>query len=94
MLENMEESITEYSPAYQLNLSVGIYKVDDLSFNVEEMYSRAVMAARECKKHPDRKFMLYTEELMEIVLKKQALINDRHIALAKKHFEVYLQPKV
>lgn len=94
MLENMTHTIKEYSLTYQISLPVGIYKVSDLTIPVEEMYSRVVMAAKECKKHPDLKYVIYTDELMEIAVNRQALKNEMHISVEKKYFEVYLQPKV
>ena len=94
MIYYINETIDDCQLDYKLRLSVGIYEVNDLSLTIEEMYSRVVMASKECKKKPERIYAIYSDRLMQLALKEQEIINDMWSALEEEQFELFLQPKV
>ena len=71
----------------------GIYQVADRNVSVEQMCDRALLAARSIKGRYGTYFAAYDDELRNRLLREQAITDSMEPALAKKEFEVYLQPK-
>ena len=71
----------------------GIYQVADRNVSVEQMCDRALLAARSIKGRYGTYFAAYDDQLRNRLLREQAITDSMEPALAKKQFEVYLQPK-
>jgi len=90
--EEVGRKISAYKQDYMLRVSLGVYVVDDPGMDVGAMYSRAALAATECRK----KFAplcYYRQEMRDSILKEQRIVNEMQQALDEGQFIIYLQPK-
>lgn len=93
MMNCIADAVQEYSSAYRLKVSFGIYVIDDIHEDLEEIYSHTADAARLCKNNMNRLFAYYTEEMGEKELRAQAFTNEIGQAIKEEQFQIYLQPK-
>lgn len=90
----VEEFVSGYRSDYELSISVGIYVIERNDMALEDIYSKAILAAKKCKERTTGPcFVLYDKKLSEVVMKNQRITNQMHAALNEKQFEVVLQPK-
>lgn len=81
------------SKDYRLELSFGLYVISGPEVEMENAYSRAVIAAAKCKDNFNRSYAFYDAAMEEAERKNQQIINEMERALREKQFHVYLQPK-
>lgn len=82
-----------YSSNYDINVSFGVYKIDDITISVGNMIDYAAMALETIKGKYEKKYALYSESLSNCKIKEQVIINNMESALANHEFCIYLQPK-
>jgi len=85
--------VSAYNKDYVVQATFGIYVIDDPKISVENMYSRAAMASRECKKQYMAYVGYYDESMGERLLREQQIINEMQPALDRLDFVPYFQPK-
>ena len=85
--------INSLSHAKNIVMKWGIYSIHDRGISVEQMCDRALLAARSIKGRYGTYFAAYDDQLRNRLLREQAITDSMEPALAKKQFEVYLQPK-
>lgn len=93
IIESLEQKIAAYNSNYVIETVFGIYVIDEPQMPVENIFSRASMAARECKKQVMNFIGYYDATLGERLLREQQIINEMQPALEREEFAVYLQPK-
>lgn len=94
LLEDIKITLRHNSDSYPIKFSIGIYELEDYNVDFEEIYSKCTLAAKECKRHCDLLYKVYTEEQLEEEIYKIALVNGMYTGIKNKQFEVYLQPKI
>ena len=87
------ERVNTLCEAKNVTMKWGIYRVKNTEASVEQMYDRALLAAQSIKGQYGKFYAEYDEELRNQLLREQAITDCMETALAKKQFEIYLQPK-
>lgn len=77
----------------RLRIRFGIYRIDDPALPVSVMCDRAKLAAEEAKDNPTG-CVIYNDGMRKKLLEEQSVTGDMNEGIAKKQFEVYLQPKI
>lgn len=90
--ELANDLIATYKKDYRLEISFGVYVIEDRSMPVDTMYAKASLAVTFCKTEFIR-LCYYRPEMSERVLQEQRIINEMQPALENGEFVVYLQPK-
>lgn len=73
-------------------IKCGVYKIDDINLEVNQMCDRANLALQTIKGKYLEKFAFYDDRLRNILLEEQSLIDDSEKALKEKQFKIFLQP--
>lgn len=87
------QKILSYSTSFALEPSFGIYRIEDNSTPVENMFILATMANRKIKKRYQDYVGIYDEKLGQQIMQEQEVFNDMRPALEKEEFVIYFQPK-
>ena len=77
----------------QLRASFGIYRIEDKTIPVEQMYDMAVMASKAVKGNYWEYYAYYDDKMSDIILHEQEIIGEMEYALRNNQFEVLLQPQ-
>jgi len=86
--------MAEYPLEFDLAVVYGIYLVEDLSYNVSEMYEYANQASKSCKEEFNlQNYAFYDSKMSDDIIKEQRIVNNMRSALAGEEFAIYLQPK-
>lgn len=93
LISCIAETVQAYSSTYRLKASFGIYVIDDIHEDLEEMYSHTADAARTCKNDMNLLFAYYTKEMGEKEARAQSFTNEIEQAIKEEQFQIYLQPK-
>lgn len=93
LIKILRNKIEGYNKDYVVEATFGIYVVEDSSVTMENMYSRASMAAKECKKQYMNYVGYYDASMGERLLKEQQIINEMQPALDRRDFVPWFQPK-
>lgn len=92
-IESMRCLLSNYPLEFDIVIAIGIYFVEDMSQAVNEMYTKANLATRQCKGNYIKRHAYYSEEMSEEIFKEQRITNNMKHALETEQFELYLQPK-
>jgi len=96
-IEELSRGISRCADRIGISLPVrarfGIYKVEDRSLPVEQMYDMAVMASKAVKGNYSEYFAYYDEHMRDSILMEQEIIGQMEQALKDNQFEIYLQPQ-
>ena len=93
IIDTINNLAKQHSKNYDLNISFGIYKINDKSISVGSMLDYAEMAIETIKDRYDQSYAIYEDSISEIKLREQKIVNNMELALANKEFCVYYQPK-
>lgn len=97
ILEFMKKTsghIEKYPLDFNLNIMYGVYLIEDLTYNVSEMYEYANQAAKSCKREFSiQNYAFYEPKMGDAIMKEQRIVNNMRNALASEEFVIYLQPK-
>ncbi|MDD3212917.1 MAG: diguanylate cyclase, partial [Eubacteriales bacterium] len=77
---------------YQIQLSYGIYQINDIDTPVNHMCDRAVMAMRTVKGNAVHRYAFYDDKLRQAMLEEDAVLAEMNSALEQGQFVPYLQP--
>lgn len=83
----------EHTANNRVRLRMGIYSNVDKNLSIERRFDRAKIASDSVRSSFTRTIGLYDDTLRKSELYAAQLIEDFHIALEKKEFKVYYQPK-
>lgn len=89
----INEQIRSLTNMKNLVMNWGLYQVRDRSLLVEQMFDRALMAARSIWGQYGRYFMLFDDEMHDKLAREQAITDVMETALDEEQFEIYLQPQ-
>ena len=92
-MDNIHEMLNAYPLEFDIIPAFGIYRIDDKSLSVSEMYERANLATKKCKGSYIKNYACYTEEMTKELVREQMIVNNMKNALASEQFVLYLQPK-
>lgn len=96
-IDNIEKNLTRVKmddKQYQLYISIGIYKIKNGEKNVEKILDKALIAHDKVKGNYDKQYMIFNDELEEILENEHEIELNMENALENKEFEVYYQPKI
>lgn len=93
IIDTINNFAKQYTKTYDLNISFGIYKINDNSISVGSMLDYAEMAVETIKDRYDQSYAIYEDSISEVKLREQKIINNMELALKNKEFCVYFQPK-
>lgn len=80
-------------PASNINLSTGIYFIEDENAGVSTFIENANLARKAAKLDRASSNYVYDEQLSEQRAKEQTAANDLHKAINTRELQLYLQPK-
>ncbi|MDD3402993.1 MAG: EAL domain-containing protein [Hespellia sp.] len=89
-----QKTLSEYRKNYLLELSVGVYVINDKDATMEDCYVRATMAVQGCKKVYGKHIAYYDEKEGKKAREELFITNEMEAALQNQEYRVYLQPKV
>lgn len=93
VLKICRKLLVEYNPDFNIVPKMGLYLIEDPTLSVEQMYDRAALAAKKCKKSYVNYYVFYDETMGESLQREQQIINDMNNAFENEQFVVYYQPK-
>ncbi|NCB92127.1 MAG: EAL domain-containing protein [Clostridia bacterium] len=93
-VDQTQKKLAEYRKNYLLEISVGVYIIEEPSLSVEEFFIRASMGVQKCKRQYGNHIGYYDESVGKRAAEEIAITNVMERALREKEFVVYLQPKV
>lgn len=91
--KTVRESLKYYKANYYLEVSIGIYVIEDNRMEASSIYDRATIAVKQCKGHYRTPYVIYTEEMGAQIVREQQIVNEMDRALEEEQFVVYLQPQ-
>lgn len=87
------DSIERLQITITINISYGIYRVEDSTIPVSIMCDRALIACNSIKGIYDINFAYYDDQFMKTLRAEQIIIDNMKTALSERQFIVYYQPK-
>ncbi|MEG2000506.1 MAG: EAL domain-containing protein [Evtepia sp.] len=87
------EYLNQGAHSYMLSPTFGLYVITNPSIPIEQMYDRATIAAKTCKKNIVDYYCFFSDEMEQKLQEEQEILNDMNLALREGQFEIYLQPK-
>lgn len=94
LIQKTQTLLSRYRADYNLSISIGAYEIKHADMTVEEMYSKAFLAAKTISHLQFTGYVLYNESIEHEDLYEQAIINDVYPALRDGQFAAFLQPKI
>ena len=92
-LNELKKDINSLSKYFDINLSIGLYKINDKSLSIETMMDYCTQARKTVKKQYVKLYAMYDEEMYRNRINEQKVINRMNQALNNGEFNIYLQPK-
>lgn len=92
-LQYLYKKISTLSEKFPVEAAIGAYWVTDLSMSMEEMFSRATIAAKSGKKNLYNLISRYDAAMEHELMDTQEITSEMTYAILQEQFEVYLQPK-
>lgn len=77
----------------KLQLSYGIYTVEDKSMELRQMEDRAAIARKAAKNNVLSNILFYKEQFKESLYNRKFIEENMQAAITERHFTMYLQPK-
>lgn len=92
-IEKLVKKINRYSDHFIVNISLGIYIIEDENLAINILSDRANMAKRSIKNNSQVSYAFYTASMRYVMIRENDIENRMEAALINEEFEVYLQPK-
>lgn len=80
--------------SYNLSINLGIYKIQKEDKNISEIMDRAIIAHSASKGDVFDKYHIYDKKLEEELEAESEIEQNMYVALMRKEFKVYYQPKI
>lgn len=77
----------------KLQMSYGVYTVDDKSMELRQMEDRAAMARKASKQNILSNILFYKEQFKDSLYNRKFIEENMPAAIAERQFKMYLQPK-
>lgn len=88
----LENSLAEFKKV-KLQLTFGVYAVEDRRMEIRQMEDRAAMARKSAKREVVTNRLFYKEQFKELLYTRKFIEENMQAAIAEKQFQMYLQPK-
>lgn len=85
--------LLEANISYQVNLISGVYVINELKIDIDDLLEKANFALRYSKEKKELFTILYDDEITQQEIARMQLEEDLQRALENNEFQVYLQPK-
>lgn len=93
LINRIIKKLTQYNKSYFIEPSFGIYVIDEVNLEMEEIYEKASLAALDCKEKYGKYIAFYDAEFTKTLIDEQFILNEMDFALESGQFTVYFQPK-
>ncbi len=87
------DSQTLLFKSVKLQMSFGVYTVEDREMELRQMEDRAAMARKAAKKNILRNILFYREQFKESLYNRKFIEENLQAAISERQFCIYLQPK-
>lgn len=92
LIETLNERIRCFKDI-KLQLSFGVYMVEDRNMELRQMEDRAAMARKSAKNNILTNILFYQEQLKDSLYNRKFIEENMQSAIADRQFQMYLQPK-
>ena len=79
---------------YKLNLTMGVYHIEDPAESPREMYEKACMAAQSQENDYQKTVVYYDAKVLQQILKEQSMTEEFENGLHGRQFRMFLQPQM
>ena len=86
------DSQTRLFKSVKLQMSFGVYTVEDREMELRQMEDRAAMARKAAKKNILRNILFYREQFKESLYNRKFIEENMQAAISERQFCIYLQP--
>ncbi len=87
------DSQTRLFKSVKLQMSFGVYTVEDREMELRQMEDRAAMARKAAKKNILRNILFYREQFKESLYNRKFIEENMQAAISERQFCIYLQPQ-
>ena len=87
------DDVTDSFKNVKLQMSYGVYTVEDKSMELRQMEDRAAMARKAAKKNIMTNILFYKEQFKESLYNRKFIEENMQTAITEHQFMMYLQPK-
>ncbi len=91
-IQELDERISYYKNV-KLQLSYGIYTVEDRNMELRQMEDRAAMARKRAKNNVLTNILFYQEQFKDCLYNRKFIEENMQLAITERQFQMYLQPK-
>ncbi len=91
-IHRLDEKIRVYKNV-KLQMSYGVYTVEDKSMEMRQMEDRAAMARKAAKNNILSNILFYREQFKETLYNRKCIEENLQTAITERQFMMYLQPK-
>ncbi len=91
-IQRLNSRIINYKNV-KLQLSYGVYTVEDRNMELRQMEDRATMARKASKNNLLGNILFYKEQFKESLYNRKFIEENMQAAITERQFEMYLQPK-
>lgn len=84
---------TSYFKNVKLQMSYGVYTVEDRKMEMRQMEDRAAMARKAAKNNVLKNIIFYKEQFKDSLYNRKFIEENMQAAITEKQFLMYLQPK-
>lgn len=93
-IKQIQQFFAEHFEGYRLNPAFGLYIVNSATENVESMYDKAILAARQCKGSYTQNYAFFEAPMLQRIERDNELYQSNAACLTEGQFVVYYQPEV
>ena len=91
-IRRLNEKISNFKEV-KLQMSYGVYTVEDREMELQQMEDRAAMARKKTKKNILTNILFYKEQFKESLYNRKFIEENMQAAVTERQFMMYLQPK-
>lgn len=91
-IQNLNSRINNFKNV-KLQMSYGVYTVEDKSMELRQMEDRAAMARKAAKNNIMGNILFYKEQFKESLYNRKFIEENMQAAITERQFMMYLQPK-
>lgn len=91
-INTIENTLVSFKDV-KIQLTFGVYSVEDKGMEIRQMEDRAAMARKAAKTNVLINVLFYKEQFKELLYTRKFIEENMHAAVEEKQFKMYLQPK-
>lgn len=92
LIRQLDEKLSSFK-SVKLQMSYGVYTVEDKEMELRQMEDRAAMARKTAKKNVLTNITFYKEQFKESLYNRKFIEENMQAAITERQFMMYLQPK-